>query len=61
MFRNFGLWTFITVFGIIALANLPMVQDMPLAVQLSYFANEALWYIRQFTDPVMDYVRQLSR
>lgn len=59
--RNFGLWTFLTIFLIMALANMPLVQGMPLSSQLSYFANEAIYYMRQFTGPLMDWIRNLSR
>ena len=58
--KNMGLWTFLTIFFIIALANLPMVQGMPLAVQLSFFANEALWYMQQMMEPVVDFIRQYT-
>lgn len=59
--KNFGLWTFLTMFVILALANMPMVQGMPIAVQLSYFANEALWYMKQAAEPFMEFIRSLSR
>lgn len=59
--KNMGLWTFITLFLIVALANLPMVQGMPISVQLSYFANEAMWYMQQILQPVADFIRQFTR
>jgi hypothetical protein len=59
--KNFGLWTFITAFIIIGLANLPMVQGMPLSMQLSFIANEALWYMQQAAEPVMDLLRQYAQ
>jgi hypothetical protein len=59
--KNFGLWTFITLFVILALANMPMVQGMPFTVQLSYFANEALWYMQQAAEPFVEFVRSFQR
>lgn len=59
--KNFGFWTFMTLFIIVALASGPMVQGMPISVQLSYFANEALFYLRSILDPVMDFFRNLTR
>jgi uncharacterized protein YggT (Ycf19 family) len=59
--KHFGFWTFMTLFVIVALASSPMVQGMPLSMQLSYFANEALYYLHSILDPALEFIRNLTR
>lgn len=59
--KNLFFTTFLGFFIIAALASGAAVQTLPWRDQVSFFANQALFYIQQTAQPVVDLVRDATR
>ncbi|MFO1242989.1 MAG: hypothetical protein U1E36_07310 [Rickettsiales bacterium] len=58
--KNFFLMTFLTFFLIAFLASGAAVQTLPWRDQLSFFANQSLFYIQQTTQPFFDWLHDVA-
>lgn len=59
--KNLFLTTFLCFFLIAALAGGAAVQTLPWRDQVSYFANQSLFYIQQTIQPIVDLVKDATR